>query len=242
MFDKEKMLYFKCEYDDLCKFDWSVLLSKDTLQLWLDVSCLRSKGFHVTDQCISSPVNIHNVIQYEMDDNECVVALESVDLTNDGFEFCTADYLLSINSTNDYYVTVLHQFLYHQLPKHLQKYLSHIHLMSLYDIKDYWYAVHSFDTIRKYWLFRWRVMCVMYEKTKNEDELNNTKSLVPIKSEKLRFIACNDEFVKSLNVNIKQQFDYMNQCFDENKLYIMYNFNKMLMGSVGLLEVMVNWV
>ncbi|UYE99006.1 MAG: Clas25 [Betabaculovirus sp.] len=244
------MLYFKCEYDDLCKFDWSVLLSKDTLQLWLDVSCLRSKGFHVTDQCISSPVNIHNVIQYEMDDNECVVALESVDLTNENYEFCTTNYLLKINSTNDYYVTVLHQFLYHQLPKHLQKYLSHIHLMSLYDIKDYWYAVHSFDTIRKYWLFRWRVMCVMYENvlsntTKNENELNDNNSLVPMESNELKLISSNssnEEIVKILNNNIRQQFVYTNECVDTNKLYIMYNFNKMLMGSVGLLEVMVNWV
>ncbi|UXX41834.1 hypothetical protein [Psilogramma increta granulovirus] len=242
------MYYFQCRYDDLCEFEWSVLLSRNTLQLWLDVSCLRSKGFDITiaDCCTSfSPVNIQNVSQCKMENNCCVV-LKDVNLTNMNYEFYTTDHLLSINSSNDYYVTVLHQFLYYQLPKQLQMYLNHIKLVSLYDIKDYWNTVYKFNNVRKYWLLRWKIMCVMYKQTKNENELNHDKSFDDVESKKLEFMSCHNstkKFVESLNENIKQQFDYMNQCVDDTtKLYVMYNFNKLLMGSVGLLELMVNWV
>lgn len=245
------MYYFKCQYDDLCEFEWSVLLSQNTLQLWLDVSCLKSKGFAIpaADVDYNSPANIHNVVYCKME-NECVVVTEGVDLTNENYEFCTITHLLNINPTNDYYNTVLHQFLYLQLPKQLQPYVNCLRLTSLLDIKDYWDAMNSFDTVRKYWLFRWRIMGVMYENvlrntTKNENELNDNNSLVPMESNKLKLISyssSNEEIVKILNNNIRQQFVYTNQCVDTNKLYVMYNFNKLLMGSVGLLEVMVNWV
>ncbi|AIS92030.1 hypothetical protein [Erinnyis ello granulovirus] len=235
------MYYFECVYDDLCEFEWCVLLSRDTLQLWLDVTCLKSKGFVIPDDL---PVNKYeeNVTSYTLNDSLEVIEQE-ISLADKNLHFCTSTQLLNLNSTDDYYVTVLYQFLYHHLPKHLSVFLNNLRLLHLYDIEDYWNAYKSFDTIRKYWLFRWRIICVMYEQnnTNNENDVNDSKSLATLQANKLGFISCDKNLVTTLNENVKQQFVYMNECNDVNKLHIMLHFNKLLVGTVGLLEVMINW-
>ncbi|AKN80782.1 hypothetical protein [Diatraea saccharalis granulovirus] len=194
---------FKCEYNDIYKFVWPVLIEYDELNLWLDVSSfVELTGFDnkLTTKKLSS---FENVILH--DDND----------DNDSYQFCRVNVLYA-STNDDNYRTVIEQFVFQQLPSFLNQHLNELKLVSLFSIKDFYNMLIEADSIRKYWLLRFKVVTMKYEKEKN--------------------FKC-DSLINNVNV----QFTNLNSFEDIDKLHALLSFNKMLKGSVGLLEVLLGW-
>lgn len=214
------MHFFSCEYDDLVQFEWPAILDQDTLQIWLDISCLKNKGFTFP--------NLH------------IKKIEN-------FEYCEAHVLRSINQNNDFYKTILEQFLFFKLPIYFNDRLNELKLISVFDITDFWNEQKNINSIRKYWLLRFKIVTMLYEnkKTKSESELipENFKSQNSEKN--LALINHKDTYnennlVEDLINNVKLNFDNL-QNYSKNKIYGLLQFNKLLKGSVGLLEILLDW-
>lgn len=78
---------------------------------------------------------------------------------------------MTLSRLNDNYHTVLEQFLYQQLPYYLQCYLNDLKLTSLFDIKNYWDTLANLDNVRKYYLFRLKIVTLQYEKAKHTTKI-----------------------------------------------------------------------
>nr|AGS18791.1 ORF28 [Pieris rapae granulovirus] len=315
------MHLFKCEYDDLFKFEWPVLLEEDTLILWLDINCLKQKGFELPPNLNTKTFNNTKVTSHSINLNvkkQSLFTESKKILIKNKYEFCEAHILqtLTLSRLNDNYHTVLEQFLYQQLPYYLQCYLNDLKLTSLFDIKNYWDTLANLDNVRKYYLFRLKIVTLQYEKAKHttkiveknvnnvdnnttnnvddnttnvnantnnvDDNTNNNvdnnannfdnnannvddnvndvnetniinkaefidkKVSATKKPNKLGFVIDKTDFDKnilcdSIIDNITLQLKHLENYNNINKIHVYLNFNKLLKGSVGLLETLLEW-
>ncbi|ABC61158.1 unknown [Choristoneura occidentalis granulovirus] len=238
------MHFFMCEYNDLFQFEWPAILDRSTLHLWLGIDCLRNKGF-------TFPINVpvkkfNNVTSHiiQSKNNVIVIKQKKINL-DDQLDFCKSTDLLLCNQDNDVYQTILEQFLFCHLPYYLNTHLNNLQLISLFDVSDYWNMLKNCDMVRKYWLFRLKIVTLTYEKTKNEVQTNLEVQNNLKTSNKLTFTdikTSNDvETVETVINNVKMQFKLLQNYNSLDKVYVALNFNKLLKGSVGLLEVWLKW-
>ncbi|AGQ20292.1 hypothetical protein CalGV033 [Clostera anastomosis granulovirus A] len=214
---------FRCEYDDLQKFEWCVILDEDTMSLWLEVSCLKSYGLpqdlptiKPTDQVLSHTVVIEDGLP---------ISRAQDDVLEDWMSFCEAKQLQTrvCEVTDDALHTMLEQFLLQHLPHHIRPHLHALRLTSLYDIDYYWNTMHSIDVTRKYWLLRLRVVAFRHAKTKDGDDKE-----------------CVTESNQMID-SVRSQLKHLSKCNDIDKLHVSVNFNRFLRGSVGLIERHLMW-
>ncbi|AAK70693.1 ORF33 similar to XcGV ORF29 [Cydia pomonella granulovirus] len=276
---------FRCEYDDLHKFEWPVLIDSE-LNLWLDVVCLHN----IIHQKLLPPVRSlskwRRLVDHRLDVDVAtrkVVVADSVVMSTEDvgeqYQFCRAQDLTSA-PLEDTHKTMVEQFVFQQLPYYLDMHVNTLHLISLFDITDYWNVLTALDRARKYWLFRLKIVTMKYENEKkgasykrvnNQNDKLVDKSVdtvvnyqsVADESELIREKEKNFKFSESPNdevglVNqlqdhnlvlcdnicrtIEVQFKSLNNTYKSvDKMHVLSSFNKLLKGSVGLLEVLLQW-
>ncbi|AAP85662.1 ORF_25 [Adoxophyes orana granulovirus] len=232
------MYLLRCEYDDLEKFNWTVLIDPDSLSLWLDVVCLRDRGYKICliNQPCKSNVESLTELNFNLDlKSKCICSeaneLKSSDITTlfETNEFYSVENLKSatLDKCNDQYHTTLDQFLYYQLPYYIVQHLNNLKLISLFDIRDYWDMLLKTEIERKYWLFRLK-MIEMFDEQK-------------VNAESKRISAHNKELAKKIIDNVLCNVIYLHKIDNIDKLYYNLNFNSLLKSSVGLVEILLQW-
>lgn len=167
--EKTQAYFIDSEYDDLYKFNWPVLIEKDSLCLWLDVNVLKTHFNNFPDS-VGKPITEFDIVKYIGDNvntqnkNYWFVTLK--DLKNIKF----IDTLLNIN-----FELLLNQFILTQLPQFVNQHLNSLSLISLYDIKDFWEELKILEHYKKYWLFRYKIVVMRFE---NEKKLRNQQQEV----------------------------------------------------------------
>lgn len=228
--------FFVREYDDLYKFEWPVLLDYDTLSLWLDVSRLKDHGFNLPNDLPTK--------------SAADFTFKNGDGPDENLRFCRAADLRSVANHDDDFNTVLEQFVFHQLPRYLGDCVDELKLVSLFSIKDFWERLAEADLKRKYWLLRLKIVTISFENKRRNDNLEivNETEFVSENSEatensnkfgidtELVFTLC-----CSIVDNVNVLFKHLNVYDDVDKIHASLNFNKVLMGSVGLLEILLGW-
>nr|UYX49663.1 hypothetical protein Datr000030 [Darna trima granulovirus] len=214
--------FFKCEYNDLDEFEWPVVLDDETLTLWSDVSCLQNLNFiiHNDVERKKFATGVLYTLHADVKLKQIVSDTELVDLSN--YEFCNVKQLLKSKSMyDDRFSTMLEQYFYYQLPHYLYFYLNDIKLICLFDIQNYRDILLDTNVIRKYWLFRFKIITCQYKGNKNNKDI---------------LTVCDN-----LIDNIHTQFNRLNEYKEIDKIHAHINFNKLLKGSVGLMEILLQW-
>ncbi|AAQ21627.1 unknown [Cryptophlebia leucotreta granulovirus] len=227
--------YFRCEYDDLYKFEWPVVLDEQ-LNLWLDVICLREIGLttNVDTRKLFSFGNQITEHQLSIDTlNKKVIGESLSTAVDEKSEFCKANDLITLTNLHDNHKTVIKQFLYQQLPYYIDIHLNNIHLMSLFDVTDYWNFIEYNDKVRKYWLFRLKIVVMKFENEKHKPEDPDSKKGAESENQKL--------LCEKIYENVKLQLSNLNTYKEVEKIHVMRSFLKLLKGSVGLLEILLQW-
>ncbi|QOD39992.1 Maph29 [Matsumuraeses phaseoli granulovirus] len=256
---------FDCEYDDLYKFEWPVILEYNSLCLWVDVLCLKNNGFELPSNVRIkklrefAPTTLHHRLIVDVDNKKMITQTDQIDSDTINYEFCDVKTLQTINLEymNENYHTVLEQFIYQHLPYYLQIHINDLKLISLFNIQDYHDMYLYLENVRKYWLFRLKIILNVNKKNCDNDKVEfgdeaecstqNSKTVsspneIGFESE-LGVVSYEDkqELCKSLINNINIQFKHLNNYKLIDKLHVLINFNKLLKGSVGMLEVLLEW-
>ena len=230
---------FICEYDDLYKFRWPVVLAD--ARLWLGVECLRDLYELPPSLPLKTMGEIGSLATWSDD-----IPAETL--------FCRADDLrravLTSFVSNDNFHTVLEHYLFLYLPRYFSKLTDRLMLTTIFDIADFWELMEQEEFIKKYWLFRYKIVTMKHEtetkKQQNDAELENDAELAPKNRSSPKNghefgIKNNDDVISTIMKNIQVQFMEAKKYKEENKMIMLLNFNKLIKGSVGLLEYFLEW-
>lgn len=222
------MYLFRCEYDDIHKFEWLVLLDYQ-FNILLEVSCLEQFGFLLPNTIITTSIeDLKNIIVCDSYLNiETKTVESSFNNFNDkekNYKFSEASVLQQVylQKFNEKFHTILDQFLYQQLPYYINVHINTLKLITIFDINNYWIKMQQLENSRKYWLLRFKVVI-------SQNNLSENKSENKFK------------LYNSIKDNVLINFSNLNSYKNMETLHVLINFDKLLKGSVGLLEVLLNW-
>ncbi|AER41463.1 hypothetical protein [Epinotia aporema granulovirus] len=199
------------EYNDLYKFKWPVMLDTQA-RLYFDIKCLVEIFNDSVLSC--NHTNQYNITQTIGNDDN------TYDTTK--LKFCTYDQLKQIlwNDAiiSEKFLLVLNQYLLTQLPPVINQHLDKLKLQSLFDVQDFWTHQKTFDQMLKYWLFRYKII------TMNKKD-NDGKEHV-------------DVLINNLNLQFNELKNIKDPSF---KLHTYWSFTQLLIGTTGLLQILLGW-
>lgn len=236
-------------FNDILKFYWPVVLEVETLRLWYSLTSV-ADNFDVKptteeDECRSyDSFNIIAIL--DDDDNDA----HEEQIKNHSFiDYHTMRRLhvkhCDILDSNLH--TLIDQFVNEHLPKLLSRHLSSLRLITIFDVSDFVEVLRSLEMIKKYWLFRYKIVTMKSlirddDKNNNENE-DDVQSDVQIK-EKINkdTYLLRIKLIDSLKDNLELQFKHLNTNYPKNAtLHTTNSFVKLASGTVGLLEQLLNW-
>ncbi|AAM70227.1 hypothetical protein [Phthorimaea operculella granulovirus] len=213
--------FFRCEYDDLHKFEWPVLLVDNLI--WLDVNCLRKQNFDLPENLTTQKFDSGLEHIVSLDQEKLKIYTQQTSLTD--YNFCKYQ-TLHAALHHDYHM-ILEQFMFQHLPYYLSTHP--LKLISIFDIDEYWQQLKCIENKRKYFLFRMKIVTVQFEHWKREKKSNSLFT-----PEKCKII---NSLVDNINLNLAN----LPNDGRLDKIYVLINFNRMLRGSIGILESLLDW-
>ncbi|AKR17494.1 hypothetical protein [Mocis latipes granulovirus] len=221
-------------FNDVLKFYWPVLLEKDTLRLWYSITSIFD-NFDVkpttneVDQCRSyDSFNVTAIME------DCEDGAEKDDIVDHTFidyhdmRRLHVDHCDVLDSNLH---TIIDQFVNSHLPKLLSRHLSNLRLITVFDITDFANVLSSLEMIKKYWLFRYKVVTMNTDVVKNKDNISDDEN-----------ILIKHTLIDSLKNNLELQFKHLTTIYPESaSLHTTNAFVKLACGTVGLLEELLNF-
>ncbi|ACH69378.1 hypothetical protein D1Q00_gp026 [Trichoplusia ni granulovirus LBIV-12] len=225
-------------FNDILKFFWPVVLEVDTLRLWYSLTSI-VENFDVkptTDSECRSFDSFKIVAVLEDDDDYDDVFIKDHSFIDYNAMRHLHVHHCDILDSNLH--TIIDQFVYNHLPKLLSRHLSSLRLITIFDVTDFVQMLRSLEMIKKYWLFRYKVVTMKSLEATQSNEEDYVESKKDVDNNNLLSVT----LIDSLKTNLEIQFKHLNTVYPENAtLHTTHAFVKLASGTVGLLEELLHW-
>ena len=220
-------------FNDFLKFSWPVMLEVETLRLWYSLnSVLENFDVHPVAESECRRYASFKVTSI-LEDHVSV----DVDVSEHLFvDYHTLQHLHSklCDVMDKNLHATIDQFTTDHLPRFLVQHLSNLRLITIFDVSDFAETLHTLEMVHKYWLFRYKVVTMKKEEGKEESVEEN--------SQNDNNNACNKiNLIDSLRNNLELQFQQLHNYPEYARLRTLNSFVQLAMGTVGLLEHLLDW-
>lgn len=229
-------------FNDILKFSWPVVLEVETLRLWYSLtSIVENFDVKTTTDAECRAYDSFNIIAVLEDD-----AVDEDYVKTHSFIDCHAMRHLHVQHCDildSNLHTIIDQFVYDHLPKLMSRHLSSLKLITIFDVTDFVEVLRTLEMIKKYWLFRYKVVTMKsLNDTLNCNDNNNKIEEGEIKKDVTDNNLLSLTLIDSLKNNLELQFKHLSTIYPENAtIHTTNSFVKLASGTVGLLEQLLNW-
>lgn len=225
-----KAYFINTTFNDFLKFSWPVLLEADTLRLWYSLDS-------VVDNFNVQPVAESNCRPYSS--FEVIAVLDDyepteIDASHHTFvDYHTLTYLhvQSCDVMDRNLRSIVEQFTTEHLPKVVSQHLSTLRLITIFDVADFAEMLHCLELVHKYWLFRYKIICMKKNQEEEGDEIKD----------KVEDVNDCILYSNSLINNLELQFKELKNYPEHARLQTLNAFIHLTTGTVGLLEHLLDW-
>lgn len=229
-------------FNDILKFSWPVVLEVETLRLWYSLtSIVENFDVKTTTDAECRAYDFFNIIAVLEDD-----AIDEDYVKTHSFIDCHAMRHLHVQHCDildSNLHAIIDQFVYDHLPKLMSRHLSSLKLITIFDVTDFVEVLRTLEMIKKYWLFRYKVVTMKsLNDTLNCNDNNNKNDEGEIKKDVTDNNLLSLTLIDSLKNNLELQFKHLSTIYPENAtIHTTNSFVKLASGTVGLLEQLLNW-